>query len=57
LRQFADEHLLQDVASILKTTDMAAHLLELEISCGPISSRNCRLRRPLKSPTQARVWN
>jgi EAL domain-containing protein (putative c-di-GMP-specific phosphodiesterase class I) len=31
-RQFTDEHLLQDVASILKTTAMAAHLLEIEIT-------------------------
>jgi diguanylate cyclase (GGDEF)-like protein len=31
-RQFADEHLLPDVASILKATGMAAHLLELEIT-------------------------
>ena len=31
-RQFSDEHLLQDVASILKATGMPAHLLELEIT-------------------------
>jgi EAL domain-containing protein (putative c-di-GMP-specific phosphodiesterase class I) len=31
-RQFSDEHLLLDVASILKATGMAAHLLELEIT-------------------------
>jgi diguanylate cyclase (GGDEF)-like protein len=30
-RQFADEHLLRDVASILKSTGMQASLLELEI--------------------------
>jgi diguanylate cyclase (GGDEF)-like protein len=31
-RQFTDEHLLQDMASILKTTGMDAHLLEIEIT-------------------------
>jgi diguanylate cyclase (GGDEF)-like protein len=30
-RQFSDEHLLQDIASILQSTGMEAHLLEIEI--------------------------
>ncbi len=32
--QFLDEHLLQDIAAILKETGMDAHLLELEITEG-----------------------
>jgi EAL domain-containing protein (putative c-di-GMP-specific phosphodiesterase class I) len=31
-RQFSEEHLLEDVASILATTGMDPHLLELEIT-------------------------
>ena len=32
VRQFADEHLLTDIASTLKNSGMASHLLELEIT-------------------------
>ncbi|WP_148415469.1 bifunctional diguanylate cyclase/phosphodiesterase [Noviherbaspirillum massiliense] len=36
VRQFADEHLLEDVAAVLKETGMAPHLLELEITEGMV---------------------
>ncbi|HEY0818545.1 MAG TPA: EAL domain-containing protein [Rhizobacter sp.] len=36
VRQFADEHLLDDVTAILQETGMAPHLLELEITEGMI---------------------
>jgi diguanylate cyclase (GGDEF)-like protein/PAS domain S-box-containing protein len=36
VRQFADEHLLRDIAAVLKNTGMAPHLLELEITEGMV---------------------
>ena len=36
VRQFADEHLLADIAAVLKNTGMAPHLLELEITEGMV---------------------
>ena len=36
VRQFSDEHLLHDIAAILRETGMAPHLLELEITEGMV---------------------
>ncbi|WP_334189061.1 bifunctional diguanylate cyclase/phosphodiesterase [Noviherbaspirillum sp.] len=36
VRQFADEHLLEDLAAILRETGMQPHLLELEITEGMV---------------------
>jgi diguanylate cyclase (GGDEF)-like protein/PAS domain S-box-containing protein len=36
VRQFGDPHLLEDIATILKNTGMAPHLLELEITEGMV---------------------
>jgi EAL domain-containing protein (putative c-di-GMP-specific phosphodiesterase class I) len=36
VRQFAHEHLLTDIAAVLKNTGMAPHLLELEITEGMV---------------------
>lgn len=47
VRQFADEHLLQDIAAILDETGMAPQLLELEITEGMVINNPAHAARLL----------